>query len=310
MKIENDNYVLTCETTPETAREKYYATHHRYDVLIPCERMPHHLRVWLVDQIATIATQQNIDECTVEEAIAIVQKLYDADAVFAARWKKALLSVDPKKLLSSPYCLDGYSVSSRFYFDGRSRDIDWKKYPDRKNELDAFAKEETARWLKEKQEKKEAEEKRRDEKNREAEEAENTRREALGKIIEKSHPIDLDRYRDGLMSEAEQRDILRDDLIPFPDGFENYRKIRKSDFCDCDFGDASFDTDEAASLTREEYAALKALKKMYSHCTVKAEAHTGSCDCPAESTITRICFLVDAQCGDWTVNRRVQIIEE
>lgn len=152
-----------------------------------------------------------------------------------------------------------------------------------------------AQRLKTEREKAAEEKKRREtEERKQAEkEAAERRRQALAAwVAERGTPSQKERYAENLLPEEELLASLRQYLFAPLSEFDRYRKLKKDDFCECQYGngDVSYEVEKAESVGPEAFEKVKAIRqaaKGIEGAEVTILAHTGTCS-ECEERITRL----------------------
>lgn len=302
-----------CENSKQVAREQYYQASRTYTVDVPDEMIPHHIRVWLIDEYSLPAFV--LDDATPDMVIDALQNLIDqrkrnADLVI----KKVLETPSDKLIKSNFFYRDSRCGQSIYYIVERiplpdevvgywDNFIRWddERLAEKKAEVSAICKalnaaeDEMVKATISSIEQSQEEEKRKNEEDI----AE--RKSAIKTIIPDE---DMDRYMEDLMPEPEQRNYLRDAMIPTLEGAVAFKKIRPSDICDCG-SDGSYEycDDEIDDMTREEYREFSRIRRAYPDAEVRAEMRIGHCS-NCDNGVIRKVAVVERKVGDWTLNRR------
>lgn len=295
-------YVFTVNNTEKVAKEQYYQRCRSYSVWVEAEDLPHHIKVWLVDHTPETLSL-TLDDATPKSVIQELEKLILQEKNDRLEFLAEIQAEDVNKLMRP--VLSHY-WEKEGYLNGKKIPWDDEALVELKARITAIIlaknKEGEKTEARITAEYKEAQ-------VRKKEETAQKVKERTKAVLSSVPQEDLDRYKEGFMPETEQRQVLRDKVIPLSANNEAlnlqlYKKLKNSDICSCgNYGEYSYWVDEIEDLTRDQYQVFKALQKAYPNCVITPELRNGSCANCHEVQQTKV-FCVETTVGDWTLNRR------
>lgn len=302
-----------CENSKQVAREQYYQASRTYTVDVPDEMIPHHIRVWLIDEYSLPAFV--LDDATPDMVIDALQNLIDQRKRNVGLLILKVMEVPIDELIHKSFCFRDsrcgqyvYSITEYIPLpDGIvgycDTTIPWgdERLSGKKMEVDALCHALNSAEN-ERVEKTIAEIEIAKKESKRLEDAAIAERKAAVKTVIPDE--DMGRYMEDFMPEPEQRNCLRDAMIPALEGAVAFKKIRPSDICDCGTdGSYEYCDEEIDEMTREEYAEFCRIRAAYPDAEVRAEMRIGTCN-NCESGVIRKIAVVERRVGDWTLNRR------
>jgi hypothetical protein len=246
--------------------------------------------------------EQAAQSIRIELALSQLYALPVADGIEKlSQWRGGLriLGLGKSKLINGRYYFEDPSLLDALERAEENRDADAMAYRKVINEhkrdklererIDATEREEYRARIQQERESKE---------QREAEELDAALRAVL------IGPF-LAQYKEGLLSERDQRDALRAHFWGELDvNLTSYVRIVHADVCDCEYSNHDYDVDEAEELSTAGYERLCEIRHIFAGnaWTIEAREHVGTCTA-CGAMVTRYSALVSREIGPFMLSK-------
>ena len=118
------------------------------------------------------------------------------------------------------------------------------------------------------------------------------------------------RYAIGMLSEEEIIDCIRDQAFAGLCDITKYKRIKKSEVCDCDYDtcEVDFNVENAKSLTADEFENISFMKTIVPEATITVRRHSGYGD-ECKRRVCRTGYKVEIRVGELDLSREYGEIE-